>query len=56
VLVRTDIRGTAGSAGALNAMLTQASTIRVDLPAASPTDSIAAIVEALAELEAGLAR
>ena len=36
VLVRTDIRA-AGSAGEYNPMLTQAATIRLDLPAASTT-------------------
>ena len=53
VLVRTDFRAMAGSAGEYNPMLTQAATIRLDLPAASTTETIAAILDALATLEAG---
>ena len=51
VLVRTDIRATAGSVGAYNAMLAGAATIRSDLPAASTDEVIAAILAALAALD-----
>jgi nucleoside 2-deoxyribosyltransferase len=52
VLVRTDFRALAGIAGDYNPMLTQAATARIDLPAASTTDVIAAILDALARIEA----
>ena len=52
VLVRTDFRALAGSAGDYNPMLTQAATIRIDLPAASTTEIISAILEAVAWIEA----
>ena len=52
VLVRTDIRDMAGSAGEYNPMLTQAATIRLDLPAASTPTVIAAILDALDRLAA----
>lgn len=52
VLVRTDFRALAGSAGDYNPMLTQAATARIDLPAASTTEVIAAILGALARIEA----
>lgn len=52
VLVRTDFRALAGSAGDYNPMLTQAATIRIDLPAASTTEVISAILEAVAWIEA----
>jgi hypothetical protein len=42
----------AGSAGEYNPMLTQAATIRLDLPAASTRQTIDAILDALARLEA----
>ena len=51
VLVRTDIRASAGSAGDYNAMLTEAATTRIDLPAAPTTHVIAAILDALAAIE-----
>jgi nucleoside 2-deoxyribosyltransferase len=47
VLVRTDSRDMAGLAGEYNPMLTQAATIRLDLPAASTPTVIAAILDAL---------
>ena len=50
VLVRTDVRDLAGSAGEYNPMLTQAATIRLDLPAASTPTVIAAILDALDRL------
>ena len=53
VLVRTDFRAMAGNAGEYNPMLTQAATIRLDLPAASTTEVVSAILEALARIEAG---
>ena len=52
VLVRTDIRALSGSAGDYNAMLTQSATVRIDLPAASTTDVIGAILAALERIEA----
>lgn len=50
VLVRTDIRAMAGSSGDYNPMLTQAATVRIDLPAASTAQVIEAILEALARI------
>ena len=55
MLVRTDIRAMAGSAGDYNSMLTEAATIRIDMPAASTVQVIATILGALARLEAGSA-
>ena len=52
MLVRTDFRTMAGSAGEYNPMLTQAATVRLDLPAASTREVAAAILDALAGLEA----
>ena len=52
VLVRTDMRSMAGDAGNYNPMLTQAATIRLDLPIASTTEVIAAILGALERVEA----
>jgi nucleoside 2-deoxyribosyltransferase len=51
VLVRTDFRALAGSAGEYNPMLTQAATIRLDLPAASTTEVIAAVLDALPRIQ-----
>ena len=53
VLVRTDIRALAGSAGDYNPMLAEAATIRIDLPAASTVQVIAVILGALARIETG---
>ena len=51
VLVRTDFRTFAGRSGDYNPMLTEAATIRLDLPK-SPTREVAdAIIEALVRLE-----
>ena len=47
VLVRTDIRAMGGNAGAYNPMLAEAATVRLDLPAASTTEVVGAILEAL---------
>jgi nucleoside 2-deoxyribosyltransferase len=52
VLVRTDFRTMAGTSGDYNPMLTEAATVRIDLPAASTTEVIAAILDVLAGLEA----
>jgi nucleoside 2-deoxyribosyltransferase len=52
VVVRTDLRALAGNAGDYNPMLTQAATARIDLPAASTTEVIAAILDALSRIEA----
>jgi nucleoside 2-deoxyribosyltransferase len=51
VLVRTDFRTFAGNAGDYNPMLTEAATIRVDAPAASTTEVIAAVLDALERIE-----
>jgi nucleoside 2-deoxyribosyltransferase len=51
VLVRTDMRSMAGAAGEYNPMLTQAATIRLDLPIASTAEVITAILHSLAALE-----
>jgi nucleoside 2-deoxyribosyltransferase len=50
VLVRTDLRAHAGDIGDYNAMLTQAATARVDLPAAPTGDVVAAILDALSRM------
>jgi hypothetical protein len=43
----------AGNAGEYNPMLTQAATIRLDLPAASTTEVVGAVLDALQRIEAG---
>ena len=53
VLVRTDFRSLSGSAGTYNPMLTEAATIRLDLPAASTTEVVDAVLDALVRIEAG---
>lgn len=53
VLVRTDFRAQAGSSGPYNPMLTEAATIRLELPLASIPEVTAAILDALARLETG---
>ena len=53
VLLRTDIRETAGPTGPYSPMLTQAGTIRLDLPAASTTEVLAAVLDALAAITRG---
>jgi nucleoside 2-deoxyribosyltransferase len=53
VLVRTDLRSMAGTAGEYNPMLTQAATIRLDLPAASTTEVVSAVLDALERVRAG---
>jgi len=52
VLVRTDFRSMAGDAGTYNPMMAEAATVRLDLPAASTTEVISAVLEALAKVEA----
>ena len=51
VLVRTDIRATAGSAGDYNAMLTESATVRIDMPAAPTDQVIAKVLGALARID-----
>ena len=53
VLVRTDMRALAGSAGDYNPMLTEAATIRIDMPAASTVEVIAMMLGALAHIDTG---
>ena len=53
VLVRTDLRSMAGNAGEYNSMLTQWATIRVDMPAASTTEIVRALLDALVRIGAG---
>jgi nucleoside 2-deoxyribosyltransferase len=55
VLVRTDIRARTGSDGDYNAMLMEAATIRIDMPAASTVEVIARLLDALARIESGSA-
>lgn len=52
VLVRTDFRSMAGTVGEYNPMLTQAATVRLDLPAASTTEVVGAVLEALEQIQA----
>ena len=54
VLVRTDIRSMAGDAREYNPMLTQSAAVRLDLPAASTTEVVSAILETPGAVEAGL--
>jgi nucleoside 2-deoxyribosyltransferase len=56
VLIRTDIRALIGYEGGYNAMLTQSATIRVDLPAASTTEVVGAVLEALEKIQAASSR
>jgi nucleoside 2-deoxyribosyltransferase len=51
VLVRTDLRELAGTAGRYNPMIAESAAIRLDLPAAPATEVIDAILEALSTLE-----
>jgi nucleoside 2-deoxyribosyltransferase len=53
VLVRTDIRPGTGSSGPYNAMLTEAATIRLDLPFAPMARIVAEVLDALQRVEAG---
>ena len=49
------MRALAGSAGDYNPMLTEAATIRIDMPAASTVQVIAMILGALARIQTGSA-
>jgi nucleoside 2-deoxyribosyltransferase len=51
VLVRTDIRPGAGSGGPYNAMLTEAATIRLDLPFAPMARIVAEVLDALRRVD-----
>ena len=51
ILVRTDIRGQAGSSGRYNAMLLGSATDRLDLPGAAMPDLIRAVLGSLANVE-----
>ena len=51
LLVRTDIRAGEGLASPVNAMVAESATIRLDLPAASNTEVVAAILGALSTIE-----
>jgi hypothetical protein len=52
VCARDDLDMVGPGAGEYSPMLTEADTIRLDLPAAPTTDVVRAILEALAHLEA----
>lgn len=51
VLIRTDFRDLAGEAGRYNPLVAESATIRLDLPSASTTEVITAILEALSTIE-----
>lgn len=51
VLVRTDIRSASSGGAGYNAMLAEAATVRVDLPAASTAEITAGVIDALRRLE-----
>ncbi len=53
VLVRTDFRAMAGDVGAYNPMLAESATIRLDLPGASATEVVTAVLHALGRIQAG---
>ena len=53
VLVRTDVRDLAGEAGPYNPLVAESATVRLDLPAASTTEVVAGILEALSRIESG---
>lgn len=53
MLVRTDFRSMAGDAAEYNLMLTQSAGVRLDLPAASTTEVVSAILETLERVETG---
>jgi nucleoside 2-deoxyribosyltransferase len=52
LLVRTDVRSMAGNAGEYNPMLTESATVRLDLPAASTTEVVSSILDALKHVNA----
>jgi nucleoside 2-deoxyribosyltransferase len=51
VVVRTDFRDMAGDAGRYNPMVGESATIRLDLPFASTTEVIGALLQALSTIE-----
>ena len=51
VVVRTDFRDLAGDAGPYSPLVAESATIRLDLPAASTAEVIAAILDALSVIE-----
>ncbi len=51
VLVRTDLRAQAGSAGEYNPMLTESASVRLDLPLAPMAEVASSVLGALATLE-----
>jgi nucleoside 2-deoxyribosyltransferase len=53
VLVRTDLRTEAGNGGPYNPMLTEAATIRLDLPSMPTERVVAEILDALRRIEEG---
>jgi nucleoside 2-deoxyribosyltransferase len=53
VLVRTDFRTDAGSSGPYSPMLTEAATIRLDLPFAPMARIVAEVLDALRRVEEG---
>jgi nucleoside 2-deoxyribosyltransferase len=53
VLVRTDFRTEAGSSGPYSPMLTEAATIRLDLPFASLARVVSEVLDALRRVEEG---
>ena len=53
VLVRTDLRALRDNESGYNAMLTEAATVRLDLRAASASEVVTAVLEALERIQAG---
>ena len=51
VIVRTDFRYLAGDAGPYNPLIAESATVRIGLPAASTTEVINALLEALSTIE-----
>jgi len=51
VIVRTDFRDLAGDAGPYNPLIAESATVRIGLPAASTTEVINALVEAVSTIE-----
>jgi nucleoside 2-deoxyribosyltransferase len=51
VLVRTDLRELAGDGDGYNPMVAESATLRLDMPAASTTEVVTALLEALSMLE-----
>ena len=56
LLIRTDLRRLAGNAGDYNPMLTESATSRVEVPAGSTPDVVAAVLDALTRIETGHVR